>query len=80
MGRSKQRQEGGVVGGNSPVKPPRARSGQAFAFILGQHGSGVWNGAVSRRPAIVAFCKQPEDVQEAARSGAFASDAVRDQL
>jgi NAD(P)-dependent dehydrogenase (short-subunit alcohol dehydrogenase family) len=36
------------------------------AFILGQHGSGVWNGAVSLRPAIVAFCKQPEDVQEAA--------------
>jgi hypothetical protein len=34
--------------------------GQAFAFILGQHGSGVWNGAVSRRRAIVTFCKQPE--------------------
>jgi NAD(P)-dependent dehydrogenase (short-subunit alcohol dehydrogenase family) len=28
---------------------------------------GACNGVVSRRPAIVAFCKQPEDVQEAAR-------------
>jgi FAD/FMN-containing dehydrogenase len=28
----------------------------------------VWNGAVRRRPAIVAFCKQPEDVQAAVRA------------
>jgi NAD(P)-dependent dehydrogenase (short-subunit alcohol dehydrogenase family) len=28
---------------------------------------GACNGVMSRRPAIVAFCKQPEDVQEAAR-------------
>ncbi|HUJ98321.1 MAG TPA: FAD-dependent oxidoreductase [Stellaceae bacterium] len=30
-------------------------------------GSRVWNGAVRRRPAMVAFCKQPEDVQAAVR-------------
>jgi hypothetical protein len=30
-------------------------------------GSRVWNGVVRRRPAIVAFCKQPEDVQTAVR-------------
>ncbi len=28
-------------------------------------GCRVWNGAVRRRPAIVAFCNQPEDVQAA---------------
>jgi FAD/FMN-containing dehydrogenase len=28
----------------------------------------VWNGAVRRRPALVAFCKQPEDVQAAVRA------------
>ena len=28
-------------------------------------GSRVWNGAVRHRPAIVAFCKQPADVQAA---------------
>jgi hypothetical protein len=28
---------------------------------------GACNGVMSRRPAIVAFCKQPEDVHEAAR-------------
>jgi FAD/FMN-containing dehydrogenase len=32
---------------------------------LYDEGCRVWNGAVSRRPAIVAFCKQPEDVQAA---------------
>jgi FAD/FMN-containing dehydrogenase len=31
-------------------------------------GSRVWNGAARRRPAIVAFCKQPEDVQAAVRA------------
>jgi FAD/FMN-containing dehydrogenase len=31
-------------------------------------GLRVWNGAVRRRPAIVAFCQQPEDVQAAVRS------------
>jgi alkylation response protein AidB-like acyl-CoA dehydrogenase len=31
-------------------------------------GSRVWNGAVRRRPAIVAFCKKPEDVQAAVRA------------
>jgi FAD/FMN-containing dehydrogenase len=30
--------------------------------------SRVWNGAVQRRPAIVAFCEQPEDVQAAVRA------------
>ena len=63
---------GGSCGRDQPLSlcshQGRGRNlGQAFAFILGQHGSGVWNGAVSRRLAIVAFCKQPEDVQEAAR-------------
>ncbi len=28
----------------------------------------MWNGAVRRRPAIIAFCKQPEDVQAAVRA------------
>jgi FAD/FMN-containing dehydrogenase len=28
----------------------------------------VWNGAVRRRPAIIAFCRQPEDVQAAVRA------------
>ncbi|MEA3073709.1 MAG: hypothetical protein QOD29_5155, partial [Alphaproteobacteria bacterium] len=31
-------------------------------------GARVWNGAARRRPAIVAFCKQPEDVQAAVRA------------
>ncbi len=31
-------------------------------------GARVWNGAVRRRPAIVAFCKRPEDVQAAVRA------------
>jgi FAD/FMN-containing dehydrogenase len=31
-------------------------------------GSRLWNGAVRRRPAIVAFCGQPEDVQAAVRA------------
>jgi FAD/FMN-containing dehydrogenase len=31
-------------------------------------GCRVWNAAVSRRPAIVAFCKQHEDVQAAVRA------------
>ncbi|HYZ34555.1 MAG TPA: FAD-binding oxidoreductase [Crenalkalicoccus sp.] len=31
-------------------------------------GCRVWNGAVRRRPAIVAFCEQPEDVQAAVRA------------
>ena len=28
-------------------------------------GSRVWNGAVRRHPAVIAFCRQPEDVQAA---------------
>ena len=35
---------------------------------LYDEGSRVWNGAVRRHPAIVAFCKQPEDVQAAVRA------------
>jgi FAD/FMN-containing dehydrogenase len=35
---------------------------------LYDEGSRVWNGAVRRRPAIVAFCRQPEDVQAAVRA------------
>jgi FAD/FMN-containing dehydrogenase len=35
---------------------------------LYEEGCRVWNGAVRRRPAIVAFCKQPEDVQAAVRA------------
>jgi hypothetical protein len=35
---------------------------------LYDEGSRVWNGAVRHRPAIVAFCKQPEDVQAAVRA------------
>jgi FAD/FMN-containing dehydrogenase len=31
-------------------------------------GRRIWNGAVRRRPAIIAFCKQPEDVQAAVRA------------
>jgi FAD/FMN-containing dehydrogenase len=31
-------------------------------------GCRVWNGAVSRRPAIIALCKRPEDVQAAVRA------------
>ncbi len=35
---------------------------------LYDEGSRVWNGAVRLRPAMVAFCKQPEDVQAAVRA------------
>jgi len=35
---------------------------------LYDEGSRVWNGAVRHRPAIVAFCRQPEDVQAAVRA------------
>ncbi len=35
---------------------------------LYDEGSRVWNGAVRRRPAMVAFCRQPEDVQAAVRA------------
>ena len=35
---------------------------------LYDEGSRVWSGAVRSRPAIVAFCKQPEDVQAAVRA------------
>jgi hypothetical protein len=35
---------------------------------LYDEGSRVWNGAVHRRPAIVAFCEQSEDVQAAVRA------------
>jgi FAD/FMN-containing dehydrogenase len=35
---------------------------------LYDEGRRVWNGAVRRRPAIIAFCKQPEDVQAAVRA------------
>lgn len=31
-------------------------------------GCRVWNAAVRRRPAIVAFCDRPEDVQAAVRA------------
>ena len=31
-------------------------------------GCRVWNGAVRRHPAIIAFCRQPEDVQAAVRA------------
>jgi FAD/FMN-containing dehydrogenase len=34
-------------------------------YDLGRH---VWNGAVRRHPAIIAFCRQPEDVQAAMRA------------
>jgi FAD binding domain-containing protein len=35
---------------------------------LYDEGCRVWNSAVRRRPAIIAFCKQPEDVQAAVRA------------
>jgi FAD/FMN-containing dehydrogenase len=35
---------------------------------LYEEGRRVWNGAVRRRPAIIAFCRQPEDVQAAVRA------------
>ncbi len=35
---------------------------------LYDEGCRVWNGAVRRRPAIIAFCRQPEDVQAAVRA------------
>ena len=35
---------------------------------LYERGRRVWNGAIRRRPAIIAFCKQPEDVQAAGRA------------
>jgi hypothetical protein len=35
---------------------------------LYDEGARVFNGAVRRRPAIIAFCKQPEDVQAAVRA------------
>jgi FAD/FMN-containing dehydrogenase len=31
-------------------------------------GCRIWNGAVRRQPAIVAFCRRPEDVQAALRA------------
>ena len=35
---------------------------------LYEKGCRVWNGAVCRHPAIIAFCRQPEDVQAAVRA------------
>src|SRR5271165_2831945 len=35
---------------------------------LYDEGCRVWNGAVRHRPVIVAFCRQPEDVQAAVRA------------
>jgi FAD/FMN-containing dehydrogenase len=35
---------------------------------LYEKGCRLWNGAVRRRPAIIAFCRQPEDVQAAVRA------------
>jgi FAD/FMN-containing dehydrogenase len=35
---------------------------------LYEKGCRVWNGAVRRRPAIIAFCRQAEDVQAAVRA------------
>ena len=35
---------------------------------LYEKGCRVWNGAVRRHPAIIAFCGQPEDVQAAVRA------------
>ena len=35
---------------------------------LYEKGCRVWNGAVHRRPAIIAFCRRPEDVQAAVRT------------
>jgi FAD/FMN-containing dehydrogenase len=35
---------------------------------LYDEGCRVWNGAVHRRPAIIAFCRRPEDVQAAVRA------------
>ena len=35
---------------------------------LYEKGCRVWNGAVRRHPAIVAFCRQPKDVQAAVRA------------
>jgi len=35
---------------------------------LYEEGSRVWNGAVRRRPAMIAFCREPEDVQAAVRA------------
>ena len=43
---------------------------------LYDEGSRVWNGAVRRHPAIVAFCKQPEDVQAAGTTGRGAPCAM----
>jgi FAD/FMN-containing dehydrogenase len=45
---------------SGPVAPP--------GHELYDKGSRVWNGAVRPHPAIVAFCKQPEDVQAAVRA------------
>ena len=46
------------------VSGPVALPGHEFY----DKGCRVWNGAVRRRPAIVAFCKQAEDVQAAVRA------------
>jgi len=35
---------------------------------LYDEGCRVWNGAVHRRPAMIVFCEQPEDVQAAVRA------------
>ena len=35
---------------------------------LYDQGCRVWNRAIHRRPAMVAFCKRPEDVQAAVRA------------
>jgi FAD/FMN-containing dehydrogenase len=35
---------------------------------LYETGCRVWNGAVRRHPAIIAFCRRPEDVQAAVRA------------
>ncbi len=47
-----------------PVARP-CRAGREKSYDA---GSRAWNGMVGRRPAMGAFCNQPEDVQAAARA------------
>jgi hypothetical protein len=56
----------------SAISGPVALPGEE----LYDEGSRVWNGAVRRRPAIIAFCKQSEDVQAAVRAAHRQRQAV----
>jgi hypothetical protein len=65
------------VGSNCADELRRAISGRVAlpGDELYDEGCRVWNAAVRRSPAIIAFCKQAEDVQAAATARSAAPAA-----